>query len=148
MVTEQESMVIENFCGKPYEFKIKDNKEIEHTFLLEQLNVKLLPKFLPLLDKWFDIMNKKDFDKLSTPEFLEECMPFIENMIEISFPNWTKKTKESFILNNILVLIQPLFMANAGIISSAFNQINDKVEFENFVNAQKEKIDGQPTNIQ
>lgn len=133
MVSEQD--IMNNFVGNAYKIKLKGANKEEMEFEFQQFDTKELPDFIPLIDMFL-----KDNTMLSNADFIKKCVPFINKMVELSYKDWKKETKEAFINNNLLLLIQIMLSANTlTLTNSIINQKSDE-ELDNFVEEQRKKL--------
>ncbi|MCK9370472.1 hypothetical protein M0R04_11230 [Candidatus Dojkabacteria bacterium] len=133
MVSEQD--IMNNFVGNAYKVKLKGANKEEIEFEFQQFDSKDLPDFIPIIDMFL-----KDNTILSNTEFVKKCLHFVVKMVDLSYPEWKKETKEAFINYNLLLLIQVMLSANTlTLTNSIINQRSDE-ELNKFVEEQRNKL--------
>ena len=127
-----EQMVFDNFVGKPHEVIIKGIDGKEYTCKFEQFEAEDFASFLPFIKKYLNSLEKND--ELSE-ELLKGASPWVEKMIDLSFPTWSGEGKKKFIKHNFIFLIFTMIETNM------MQLMKNKDGLDKFIEKENKKIE-------
>ena len=109
MAEINEKIVMDNFRGKPYKATIVGTDDKEYDCYFEQFTASELAELIPLINEYlYMVSNKTEMSK----NFVKKCIPWVQLMMRLSYPDWSNEGRQLFIDRNIIWLIDTMFTAN------------------------------------